>query len=57
MLTQTEKVQLADDLIKENPNTTIKDYLDTLQEIETIMHAQQKIIPNENRLHRTPNKW
>jgi hypothetical protein len=30
------KAQLVDDLIKENPHSTIKDYLDLLKELEAI---------------------
>lgn len=36
MLTLTEKEKLIADLIKENRDVTIKDYLETIKEIEEI---------------------
>jgi len=35
-MTKMEKIKLADDLINENSSCTIRDYLDTLAEIEAI---------------------
>lgn len=38
-MTPTEKARLINDLIKENRDSTIKDYLETLKEIEQIQQA------------------
>jgi hypothetical protein len=35
-MTKMEKIKLADDLIKENGSCTIRDYLDTVAEVESI---------------------
>lgn len=39
MLTLSEKEKLITDLIKEDNAVTIKDYLETLKEIEQIQYA------------------
>lgn len=36
-MTTGEKIILVNDLIKESPETTIKDYLEVLAEIESII--------------------
>lgn len=38
-MTLNERISLIDSLIKENPDTTIKDYLETLSEITGISQA------------------
>jgi len=47
-MTLCKKISLIDSLIKENPDTTIKDYLDTMSEIEGISYSTKWIIRKSN---------
>lgn len=44
-MTLCEQISLIDSLIKENPDTTIKDYLETVNEINGIKDAVLWTIP------------
>lgn len=47
-MTLCEKISLVNNLIKENPEVTIKEYLDTVQEIEGIRHSTFFIVRQSN---------
>jgi hypothetical protein len=44
-VTLCEKISLIDGLIRENPDTSINDYLETVKEIEGIRESAMVIIP------------
>ena len=47
-MTLCDKILLVDSLIKENPDVTIKDYLETVSEITGIKETSMWIIPSES---------
>lgn len=60
-MTLCERIKLIDDMIRENPNVTIKDYLELvgeIREIENVNHIELPIIayPDKTFRRRKPNR-
>lgn len=44
-MTLAERIKLIDQMIRENPDYTIKDYLELVKDIEVIEEARDTVIP------------